>query len=72
MENFENEAIEKHNVKPRLQVRYVDYVFCLWEESECKLLKFKDYLNQQYKTIKFTLAFENGKKIAVFGQLNSP
>jgi hypothetical protein len=63
MDKFEEEVLNVAEVKPRLWLRYVDDVFCIWEEPMNKLLEFKKLLNYQYDSIKFTVEYETENKL---------
>lgn len=58
MDRFEQDAIRSFQTKPRIWLRYVDDVFCMWEDSMEELMKFKDHLNNQLDSIQFTIELE--------------
>jgi Reverse transcriptase (RNA-dependent DNA polymerase) len=58
MESFEQEAIQKAALKPRLWLRYVDDTFILWDYGDETLREFLEYLNSVNNAIKFTMEVE--------------
>ena len=58
MENFESNFIQSHNNKPLIWWRYVDDIFSIYPYNDTYLSNFLDYLNNQERTIKFTIEKE--------------
>ena len=60
---YEKSWIESSVYKPSLYKRYVDDVFCLFENEE-KSKQFLEHLNHQHPNIKFTIEKEQEGKLA--------
>jgi hypothetical protein len=62
MEWFEEQAQDTASLKPKLWLRYVDDVYCLWQHGRDSLSGFLDHLNGIHPNIRFTMETEeNGK-----------
>ncbi len=40
-----------------MYLRYIDDIFCIFDQGEDKVLDFLDYINEQHPTIKFTMEY---------------
>ena len=55
MHHVEKIALEKSEKKPKLYLRYIDDVFCIWNDGSDSLQDFHDCLNSADDNIKFTI-----------------
>lgn len=63
MEDFENKAIETHQHKPNLWLRYVDDTFIIWKHGRDHLDRFLDHINSITESIKFTMEIEENNQL---------
>ena len=64
MDKVEIDFLETQAVKPLMWLRYIDDMFFIWNESEAKLDKFLENLNNFHPYLKFTS--EKSKKSVNF------
>lgn len=55
MEDFESKALASTQLQPQLWKRFVDDTFILWPHSRDKLELFLQHLNNQSRSIQFTM-----------------
>ena len=60
MSDFEERYVYTYDLQPKIWLRYIDDIFCIWPHGEAELTKFTDNLNKVHETIKFTV--EKSKK----------
>ena len=54
MGEFERKHVYTYEKQPRLWLRFIDDVFCLWTHGLTELNKFTEYLNSRETRVKFT------------------
>ncbi len=59
--NLEQKLFKDAPVKPLLYLRYIDDIFCIFDQREDKVLYFLDYMNEQHPTIKCTMEYSKEK-----------
>ena len=64
MGDLEERLLDKYEKTPYLWVRFIDDIFAIWTHSLTELFNFRDYLNKQHNTIKFTM--EHSQKRIIF------
>ena len=57
MANLEEKLLHDSPLKPEVFWRYIDDCFGIWRHGEASLLEWKDWLNSQHPSIKFTLEY---------------
>ena len=55
MENVERAALDSHEDKPDIWLRYIDDIFFVWTKGDEKLERWMNHLNNFHDTIKFTV-----------------
>ena len=55
MNDFEEKHVYTHHLQPLDWYRYIDDIFCLWQQGEEELEKFITHLNSVHETIMFTI-----------------
>lgn len=59
MDHFETLIFSSWNPRPKLWLRYVDDIFCIWKSEENIQYQFLDHINGLRPTIKFTVEDEH-------------
>ena len=59
MSDFEKKFVYTYERQPKMWLRYIDDIFCIWQHGDTELQKFTDYLNGVHETIKFTIEKSN-------------
>ena len=63
MEDFEERVLTLYKEKPTLWLRYVDDTFIIWPHGVEALDEFLNYLNNQERSIKFTVEIESNNQL---------
>jgi len=63
MADFEEKALTKAYLKPKLWLRYVDDTFVIWTHGRKELGSFVEYLNSIHESIKFTMELETNHSL---------
>ena len=59
MSDFEEKYVYTYELQPKIWLRYIDDIFCIWQHGETELKKFTNHLNGVHGTIKFTVETSN-------------
>ena len=54
MSDFEDRHVYTYDLQPKVWLRYIDDIFCLWQHGRTELDKFITHLNGVHDSIKFT------------------
>ena len=55
MSEFEEKHVYTYDLQPKIWLRYIDDIFCIWQHGSAELEKFTTHLNKVHDTIKFTV-----------------
>ena len=59
MSEFEDKYVYTYELQPKIWLRYIDDVFCIWQHGPTELAKFITHLNKVHQSIKFTVEKSN-------------
>ena len=61
MGELEEKIVSSSDKQPLIWLRFIDDIFTIWPYDLSELIKFRDHLNEQHRTIKFTMEYSSEK-----------